>query len=138
MSFYMNTTPIVIKQFEQENTTITKYFNEPASPNGKVYGPDILLDAQINFNSTRARKYLDIRDDIAIDGYLIIEKEQLDNLGIELKDGDLIIKIGSKDYNLKIIKINEEAELLTINDYAEPTLVYVGFVNNKKKIGGVI
>jgi hypothetical protein len=133
----MNTSVVEIKQYDHLATPTTKYFREPVNPSSKNYKIPIKIDAQVNLSSVNRRVYLPSGDDIEVEGYLVIEKSDLDDLGVELKPGDLIIKIGSKVVEYRIVSVNEDSELMKFNDYAEPMLVEVAFVNNKVKIGGV-
>lgn len=127
---------VEIRQYDQQTTQTEKYFREPKVAGNKSYKDPIYVEAQVNMGVTDRRVLIGIGDDVVAAGYIIINKSDLDELGVELKPGDLITKINDKVVDYKIISISEEAELLS-GSYYEPTLVLAAFVNNKHKVGGV-
>lgn len=129
---------VTIKQLDAEATknNSKKYFRE-TEPDGKIYSDPIEIEAQVNSDYIDRKIFTDIGDDIKVKGYIVVEQDELDMLGIELKSGDLIIKINDREVDYKIIDTNPNSELPHMNNYASPVLVFAAFVENRHKVGGV-
>ena len=129
---------VTIQQLDIESTKnkAKKYFRE-TEPDGKVYFDPIDIEAQVNTDYIDKKIFTDMSDDIKVKGYLVVEQDELDMLGIELKSSDLIIKINDREVNFKIIATNPNSELPHMNNYATPILVTAAFIENKHKVGGV-
>lgn len=138
MPFMMNCSEVTIKQYNQKNTVTTKYFKEPSTAGSKSYDEPIIIDAQVAMNKSSKRKYTVHGVTKQADGYLVIEKSELEEKNIILKEGDLIVSINEQTVNFKIDAVNIDSPLIVSGlDYSEFTLVEVFFVDNTKRVGGV-
>lgn len=138
MPLNMNSVPVEIKQYDNENTVTSKYFKEPAQAGTKAYKNTIQIEAQVNTAAINRRLYLGIGDDQGIAGYLVVLKDELDDLNVQLKPGDIITKIGNTDVDYRIVSVNEDSKMLSLYDFATPLFILIAFVNNKPKVGGVL
>lgn len=135
MAVNTNYSLVGIRQFDQRNTQVKEFFKEP-SAGQKHYKHTVYINAQVTMIDERKRVYDELLNREITYGYLTIEYEELEDAGIKLKPGDIIVEIDSEHVNYRISEVIGKCKMETPSGM-KPSLYQVSFVLSKVRIGGV-